>query len=260
MALVLVVMLGIGAHYAGLNDPNNPAQIANVGILPNSFPAGDLTTGALTMEGGIPQYRSLFASTVTGEPALISVNGRYYRLLNAPLSLSSQMLGTKHGDIQPSPSDISLADRIGVLSNVVTPGEPVYAVEGHSTKTMLAAPVGGSIRLFQRVGYAAKSLVGSDETFGDTLDITGSVVALELSNVGLVTDAAQCEALTQLLLGEAIIWSGEALPTTDQALTLYLSDNLSLQLGVSGDILEGCGLWACPSFFEAFQQALESQS
>lgn len=255
MALVLMLMIVIGMQYADpMGTPGvQVQQQANM----NSFAAGDLNFGVLQVSG-VPQYRSLFANLSSGDPALISVNGRYYQMLNSPVSVPEGLLDTKHGDIQPSSDDISMADRLGVVSNVVSDGEVIYSLKGYSTRTLIAAKVNGSMRLFQRVGYAAKSLAGSGETFADTLAIQGNVIALELSGVGIISDTGTCNTLINTLLSKAV-WYGDTVPTGQQALTIYLRDNLSVQLHVSGDVVAACGAWACPDFFEAFQAALDAQ-
>ncbi|MDR1599524.1 MAG: hypothetical protein LBS11_06610 [Oscillospiraceae bacterium] len=257
-ALALVVVVGMAMRLYGL-EPferwNPPTQANDTIPMTQSFRAGDLMTGALKLSSGAPEYRSLFASADGGEPALLSVNGRYYQLLTAPLSLPADMLDSKIGDVQQFTDDISLASRIGVLSNVAPEGEAVYSILDCSTRSMVASRVDGSMRLFQRVGYAAKSLVGSDERFSDTLSIEGKVRALELSGVGIVTDAAQANALASTLLADARAWSGEAVPAGEQALTIYLTNGLALQLNVSGDVVEACGAWSCPQFFERFRTA-----
>ena len=252
MALMLMLMVVIGMQYADpLRAPGTEVQ-PQVNL--NSFAAGDLINGALQVSG-VPQYRSLFANLSSGDPALISVNGRYYQMLNSPASVPEGLLDTKHGDIQPSSEDISMADRLGVVSNVAGDGEVVYSVKGYSTRTLIAAKVNGSMRLFQRVAYAAKSLAGSGESFADTLAIQGKVKALELSGVGIISDADICNALIETLLNKAV-WYGDTVPTGQQALTIYLRDGLSVQLHVSGDAVAACGAWACPEFFEAFQSAV----
>nr|HML48778.1 hypothetical protein [Clostridia bacterium] len=160
MALVLMLMVAIGMQYA--NPLAKPGAEVQQQVNLNSYAAGDLYFGSLQVSG-IPQYRSLFATLSSGEPALISVNGRYYQMLNSPVSVPENLLDTKHGDIQPSGNDISMADRLGVVSNIVGDGEVIYSVKGYSTRTLIAAKVNGSMRLFQRVAYAAKSLAGSGE-------------------------------------------------------------------------------------------------
>lgn len=256
MALVLMLMVVIGMQYADpMTKPGAEVQQQQVNL--NSYAAGDLYNGALQVSG-IPQYRSLFATLSSGEPALISVNGRYYQMLNSPVSVPDGLLDTKHGDIQPSSGDISMADRLGVVSNIVGDGEVIYSVKGYSTRTLIAAKVNGSMRLFQRIAYAAKSLAGSGESFADTLAIQGKVKTLELSGVGIISDADTCNALVETLLNKAV-WYGDTIPTGQQALTIYTYDNLSVQLHVSGDVMAACGAWACPDFFEAFQAALDAQ-
>jgi hypothetical protein len=257
MGLILVAVIGLqlydfNAPPAAIDIPDNPA------LSMQSFSSGDLSTGSLKLAGGVPQYRPLLMRTSTGDPALLSVNGRYYQMLGAPSQLADDMLGQKHGDVQPLTADISLADRIGVLSNVVPVDEIVYAVGDYSTRTMVAAKVGGVMRVFQRIGYATKSLVGS-ETFRDTLDVSGRVTALELSGVGVITDGEQANRIFEMLVGEAVPWSGESIPEAGQSLTIHIDGGLSLQVGVSGDLVQACGSWACPEFFEAFAQTISAE-
>jgi hypothetical protein len=167
------------------------------------------------------------------------------------------MLGTKHGDVQPLSTGLTLADRIGVLSNVVQEGESVYAVSGYSTRTIIAARSGGSMRVFQRVGYAGKAVVGGEQ-FKDTLAVEGKALALELSGVGIITDDDKANALIGILLNEAKARPGETetLSGYTQALTIYLTEGITLQLNVSGDVAEGCGAWSCLRFFTEFKAAV----
>jgi len=252
VGILLIVWFGMNSMGPNAQPPSIPE---NAQINMQVFPAGDLLTGQVKLAGGVPQIRDQFARTSLGDPALLSVNGRYYQMLASPLALPAEMLGTKHGDIQPLSADISLADRIGVLSNIVPEGEIVYAIGDYSTRTMVAARVSGSVRVFQRIGYAAKSLVG-EESFSDTLAVSGKVQALELSGVGIINDAEQANRLIDLLLSRAQPWSGEAVPEGDQSLTIYMRDGLSLHMVVSGDIVQACGAWACPDFFEEFFKVL----
>lgn len=253
MGLVLIAVLGTRWLMDAPQIPATDLQ-ANPTLKLESFSAGDLNTGMLRLAGGVPQYRTLFARTSTGDPALLSVNGRYYQMLDAPNPLPDRMLGQKHGDVQPLTADISLADRVGVLSNVVPEGEVVCGIEGYSTRTMVAARVGGVMRVFQRVGYAVKTLVGG-ESFRDTLDVSGKVAALELSGVGVISDVTKANELIGILLRDAEPWSGESISDSGQALTIYLDGDIVMQLNVSGEIVQACGAWACPSFFEAYEAA-----
>ena len=43
---------------------------------------------------------------------------------------------------------------------------------------------------------------------------------------------------------------------TGQSLLIYLNNGITMQLSVNGEKLIGCGTWACPDFFEAFEAAL----
>ena len=44
---------------------------------------------------------------------------------------------------------------------------------------------------------------------------------------------------------------------TNQSLLIQLSNGIVLQMAVNGERLIACGTWACPEFFEAFQEAMQ---
>ena len=44
---------------------------------------------------------------------------------------------------------------------------------------------------------------------------------------------------------------------TNQSLLIQLSNGLVLQMAVNGERIIACGTWACPEFFDAFQEALQ---
>jgi hypothetical protein len=58
-----------------------------------------------------------------------------------------------------------------------------------------------------------------------------------------------------VLLDNTILVSADETARKDY-LIVTLGSGLKLQLGVSGDMLCGCGGWSCPEFFEAFEAAL----
>jgi len=264
LSFALVVACAIGAGFwfgqqSGqqqiLASQSGGALLLSADAGPTGYSAGGVNSALLSVDGTVPQYRALAAMTADGQPALVSVNGRYYQMLLSPASVPDALLGKKIGDVQPAAGDMALDDRIGVLSNVVSAGEPIYEVAGYAQRTVVAAKVFGTTRLFQRVGYAGKTLAGAGETFEDTLGVRGHVTALELSGVGAVTDPEEAARLTDVLLDQASLWQGESIPSGGQALTLYLEDNLALQLQVAENVLQGCGAWANPTFFKEFQAA-----
>lgn len=246
MALVLSLMIGLGAYYG------NQVALPIPGAEP--MQQGNLATygmGGTTGVQGVPQFRSLFEGE-GANPPIIGMNGRYFRMLSVPVPKAS--IGTQVSEINEFTDEPALASTVGTVSNVVQAGAQVFAVDGISSKTAVIAEVDGVPRLFQRVGYASGTIVGR-ELFEDTLDVNGQVTALELSGVGIITDEVKANELIYML-SEFAAYHGTDLPDSDQALTIYLDGGLSLQLLVQGDVLSGCGAWSCPEFFEMFEEYL----
>ncbi|MBR3743316.1 MAG: hypothetical protein IKN04_23145 [Clostridia bacterium] len=233
-------------------------------VLIESHPAGSVTIGdktALDVPAGSitirasknPSYRSIWAPMSGGNFPLIGVNGRYYRLLTNPTSISGSLLGQSLGTVNTFTSEPALADKNGICSNVVAAGETVYAVSGMNG-ALAAANVNGQMRVFQRVSFADNALVGK-EKLADTL-MANSAVALELSGVGTVNDASAAQRLVSILLNNAsFLRAGGS--ETNQSLLIQLSNGIVLQMAVNGERLIACGTWACPEFFEAFQEAMQ---
>ena len=233
-------------------------------ILIESHPAGSVTVGdktALDVPAGSitirasknPSYRSIWAPMSGGNFPLIGVNGRYYRLLTNPTSISGSLLGQSLGTVDTFTSEPALAGKNGICSNVVAQGETVYAVSGMNG-AMAAANVNGQMRVFQRVSFGDNALVGK-ETLADTLKASNPV-ALELSGVGTVNDASAAQRLVSILVKNAsFLRAGGS--ETNQSLLIQLQNGIVLQMAVNGERLIACGTWACPEFFEAFQEAMQ---
>lgn len=247
MALAIVLMFGIGLYFGA--NPALPIENLDNGF--NTYAAGS------TASGGVPQYRALFAGE-GANPPLIGIHGRYYRMLASPVPVASALVSSAIAQVDTFTEEPSLSTTIGVYSNVVQTGAQVYALGDLSTKTAVVAEVDGSLRLFQRVGYAANALRG-EETFEETLDVLDKVAVLELSGVGVVSDENAVGELVYMLLSDEFAMQHEPLDldACTQALTVYLKNGLSLQLGVSGDVLVGCGAWVCPDFFSAFEASVD---
>ena len=98
-------------------------------------------------------------------------------------------------------------------------------------------------------------MVGS-EGLGDTLQISGHVLALELSGVGTVTDASAAQTLVDTLLDNAVYESSGSV-SGKQSLLISLDNGLTVQMAVKNDKLSACGTWSCPDFFDAFQAAIQ---
>ncbi len=212
----------------------------------------DLGDGA-RMRMAAPE-ESLFAAG-SGDMPLVAVDGNVYRMLETPKDIGSSLLGESLGDValfseQPSLASGKEMDR--GLSNVAGQGAVIYSLKGLSGSTSVAAEVDGSMRVFQRVSYAGKGPAGGD--LEDTFDIRGKVREMTLSGVGTLS-GEKANEVAAVLLDEAVLASADA-TARGQYLTVTLENGLRLQLGVSGDMLCGCGGWSCPAFFEAFEAAL----
>ena len=213
----------------------------------------DVKNGTVSISAqSAPAYRSIWASGSGSHYPVIGVNGRYYRMLTSPASVSSSLLGDVLGAVEEYTDEPALS-RAGLVSNVVGQGGTVWAVRGMNGSAA-AAEVNGVYRVFQRVSYAGSALMGG-ESFRDTLRCSG-VTGMELSGVGTLNGGAAAE-MWNLLLSNAV-YQGTGCSETGQSLLIYLDNGLILQLSVSGETVQGCGTWICPDFFAAFYNRVGS--
>lgn len=208
---------------------------------------------SISRNGATPGYRSLWEETGATFP-LIGVKGRYYRMMTSPVSVDSSLLGDCLGTVEEYTTEPSLSGTDVLLSNAASFGTEVYEIDGMGG-TLLAAKVGEDMRLFQRVGFNSSALRGS-ETLADTLQISGHIIAMELSDVGVISDAATCETLFATLIDNASYESSGMVNGT-QNLLIELDNGLTVQLAVRDDRLAACGTWSCPEFLEAFEAAAQ---
>lgn len=255
-AVVLVIALGT----ISLGGQAKPGSLIHSDALGPSAPptevlTADLGHGSVFISSNVskPGYRSIWSDVKDGSFPLIGLNGRYYRMLTSPNSIDQGLLGAQVATVSEFTTEPSLSGTDVVLSNAATSGTAVYAIRGLNENTLVAAEVNGRIRLFQRVSFNGHALRGREQ-LADTLSISGQVIALELTGVGTVTDPAACEALMSTLLCNASYASSGSI-SSRKALLIELSNGLVLQLAVKGDSLAACGVWSCPEFFEAFEQA-----
>lgn len=200
-----------------------------------------------------PEFRSIWAKGESGSFPMIGVNGRYYRLMTTPGSVSSGLKGESLGTVDEFTTEPALSGTDVLMSNTVSLGTEVYEVDGMGG-TMIAAEVDSKLRVFQRVSFNGSALMGS-ETLSSTLRIPGRVVSLSLSDVGVVTDASTCRSLLDTLLTCAS-YESSATVNGKQSLLIELDNGLLLQMIVKNDNLSACGTWSCPEFFEAFDDAV----
>ena len=252
MALVLFVAVGVPA----LNPQPQQiltAQSAGDGAVGNER-ALNLPTDSVSIDriGDAPAYRSLWADG-SGTFPLIGVNGQYYRMMTVPSTVSSSLLGESLGAVAEYTTEPSFSGMDVLLSNAAAFGTEIYAVDGMGG-TLVAAEVDGSMRLFQRVSFNGSALRGSED-LGDTLQISGRITAMELSDVGVITDAGMCNELFETLL-DCASYESSGTVSGRQSLLIELDNGLTVQMSVRDENLSACGTWSCPEFFEAFEEAV----
>jgi len=261
LSVCAALVLCVGGVLWAMQPATTNTALLPGGSVIDSHPAGnavvtqapvtsaDLPHGSITMSTGIiGNDTSIFASGQGSSFPLITVGGATYRLLSFPDGISSSLLGTKLGEV----SEFNIEPALGsgdIVSNTVGQGSAVYAVNGMDG-AMVAAEVGGSLRVFQRVSYAGTATIGG-ETLEDTLCKPGNVAWMTLSGHGGVEGEAAQE-LMRILLRDADFQSTGM--SGSGSLKIGLTNGLTLQLAVGDDTISACGTWSCPAFFEAFYQ------
>ena len=257
-AFIIGLLVGIPLMIANPNHGNGALISTQIGGDPSAQPALgslalDLPKGSISIsQREKPGYRGIWAPASGANFPLLCVDGRYYRLLTNPTSLGSDLTGSALGTVDAYTSEPALTSG-GIVSNVVPQGETVYSVNGMSG-AMVAANVDGSMRVFQRVSFGNTALKGG-EGLSDTLR-AGNAVAMELTGVGTVTDAATAQSLYNTLIGNATLARSGASETGASQL-IQLSHGLTLQMAVRDESVMACGTWSCPEFFEAFAAAVQ---
>ena len=234
----------LGSRSAGDSHPSTAAPRT----------AGDVPVGSLSMSAGsASSNQTLFAQGQGQSFPLITMDGATYRMLQSPTGISSSLLGEELGQVTEFNVEPALGTS-GMVSNVVTRGETVYAISGMSG-ALVAAQVDGSTRVFQRVSYAGTAIIGS-ETLADTLCDPADVEWMELAGTGRISDVATAQQLMQILVDYADYQSTAM--SGSGSLLIGLKNGLTLQLLVSDESVSACGTWSCPDFFEAFDEAVAS--
>jgi len=257
---LLVLTLG----FTLLNPSGEPQQpdglitSNTLGTDPTDVPAftADLgNTGVIISAGNRnPGFRDMWAPATGGSFPLIGIDGKYYRLLTTPRNVPSELRGSAIGTISEFTTEPSLSGTNTVLSNAVAFGEKVYSVRDMGD-SLVIAKVDGQMRLFQRVSFNGNALRGR-EKLEDTLQVRDHVIAMELTSVGTITDPEVCAELLELLYDCASYESSGSI-SSRQSLIFELDNGLVVQFAVKSDNVAACGVWSCPEFFEAFEEACD---
>lgn len=253
MALALCVAVALPVLNNSEPQPILTAQSAGNTKVSNEVARNLPDNGVTIGRSSTSSHRSLWAES-TGTFPLVGVNGKYYRMLTMPTSVSSGLLGDSLGTIAEFTTEPSLSGTDVLLSNIAAFDEEVFEISGMGD-TLVATRVDGEMRLFQRVGFNGYAVRGG-EKLADTLQISGHIRAMELGDIGTVTDSTVCEELFQILLDSAAYESSGAL-YAQQYLTIELDNGLTVQMAVRDESVAACGTWSCPEFFEAFEDAME---
>ena len=204
-------------------------------------------------EGKTPSYRNLFAPAKNGSFPLVKLGDETYRLLTAPENLSDSLLGDSLGTVAEFTAEPAVSTA-GIVSNAVEAGQTVYAVKGMKG-AVAAAQVNGSMRAFQRVSFSGVATVGG-EGLRDVLLGGAQVAAMELSDVGVIDDASQAQALMDVLVSNAQYEGAAVSANNSQSLLIWLSNGLTVQMNAGSGTLSACGTWSCPEFFSAYADAV----
>ncbi|NLI21045.1 MAG: hypothetical protein GX418_05795 [Clostridiales bacterium] len=218
-------------------------------------PSGVISVGGSAADAG--SYRNLFAPERDGNFPLILADGAAYRMLISPTNMNAKLLGETLGTVTEYTLEPALSSG-GVVSNIVSAGETVYAVKG-MRGALAAAYVKGSLRVFQRVSFAGTALLGR-ETLADTLASADHITAMELTGAGVVDSVQAAQGLMQTLFDNAEYESASVGSGSTRSLLIGLDNGLLMQLMVGEDTLSACGTWSCPGFLEAYAQAMEGEA
>ena len=132
-------------------------------------------------------------------------------------------------------------------------GKPVWVESTGVGSTLVAAKVDGQMRLFQRVSFNGNARRGR-ESLEDTLQVRGRIIGMEQSGVGTITDPAICSELMDILF-DCTSFESSGSVSSRQSLVLEMDNGLVVQMAVRNDSLAACGVWSCPEFIEAFEDA-----
>ena len=255
MALVVCVAVTVPMLRQPRQDSLITSQAAGNGVAGSERALLNMSEDSVSIgqNGTAPAYRSIWEEG-SGTFPLIGAQGRYYRMLTTPGTVSDSLLGTSLGTVAEFTTEPSLSGGDVLLSNAAAFGTEVYEINGMGG-TLVAAEVNGSMRLFQRVSFNGNALRGS-EVLDDTLQISGHIARMELSDVGVITDADACEELLSTLL-DCATYESSGTVSGRQSLLIGLDNGLTVQLAVRDDNLSACGTWSCPEFFEAFEAAMQ---
>lgn len=241
----------MGSRAAGGDNDTSFGALVNA----LDISASSVTVTGSEAEGG--SYRNLFAPERNGNFPLVLVNGAAYRMLISPTNMDKNLLGDSLGVVSEYTLEPALSTGEGLISNIVSADETVYAVTG-MRGAMAAAYVKGNLRAFQRVSFAGTAILG-DETLTDTLAASTHITAMELTGAGIVYDPAQAQSLMQVLLDNAVYESASVGGGDTRSLLIGLDNGLLMQLMVGDDTLSACGTWSCPEFFEAYATAVDAE-
>lgn len=250
LGAVLAVTQPAGQQLAG--PQNGLMDSRSAGSEPTAEPGlgGSLPQDSLTMSAGVADMSgTLFEAAADGSFPLVTLEGATYRLLKSPAQVEQSLLGDALGEVTEFNVEPALGSG-GIVSNAVSVGETVYAIAGMDG-ALVAAPMSGSLRLFQRVSYGGKAIIGS-QTLGDTLCDPADVAWMEM-NGRRVDDTAAAQNLMQTLLDDAD-YQSTAMTGSGQ-MQIGLKNGLTLQLLVGDDCVSACGTWTCPEFMQAFESA-----
>lgn len=223
---------------AGNSDPDIQGELkaSGTGLKNNGL---SITSGSLSNDD--------IWESVNQNPAIIRINGYFYRMLAFPGTVSGSGIGREIGTVGIHSEDFT--DGNMVISNCIEAGEKIYASKGNGSAWIIAKYQNKN-RLFQRVSYNGIARA-SGESIRDVAPIDDQIISVQLSGHEPITDPSKVNAL-MTSLGNYAAYDGNSLINSQQYLVLTNSDGWIYVFNIKGNRLSSCGTWTCPEFFEQY--------
>ncbi|NLJ65469.1 MAG: hypothetical protein GX337_08855 [Christensenellaceae bacterium] len=250
-------LIFFGGYSIIKNEREKQRQIKTVAAGPDNnamtTQALAVSKGSIKLSDNVSKGRvgGIWASGSSANFPLIQAEGKYYRMLTSPSSLSESLLSRNIGEVSLFTDEPALVDsNINIISNIVSEGTNVYALK-NMEGAAVAAKLDNTYPVFQRVSYGSNAIVGNE----NLLSTLGNAkpTALKLSGVGTITDSDSIDTLMHILSRASYLGASSG---GNNILLLEMNNGISLQLMVDNEKLYGCGSWYCPDFFITFAELI----
>lgn len=251
-ALSLLIFVGLGFHFLNSQKDEIDIEFAKAGQSDAvSYSVAAVPRGSVVLNKNKgTKTNAVFAGAKVKPFPMLTINGDVYRMLRTSADVSS-LLAASLGNVDAFNSDITAEDiNSGIKSNIIPAETEVFSIDGMEGAAV-AAEFDGQIRAFQRVSFSGNAVRGG-ESLLSTLGGGKSIVAMQLSDVGVVNDSADIDSLVASL--QSASYKGASAGRGKQTLLVEFENGLIFQLGVKGSTVMGCGSFSCEDFVNAFRE------